>query len=200
MKRIRFGLLLACIAVVAIAAAQAAGSAEKAKRSTEIMNKARQMDIMNQLLPLLLTKDQIGKLLPKIEKSRAELRKLEAEEYETLIGLEPKLDKALKEGYEKGMIVKQSTINETYLAFRRMEAKRISTGADYGDQIYEDVSTILTKGQKKSMAGALTPNMLNPSLDPRKMTEEDRIQFFIQTILLDPQCYDVLLKLQKNSK
>lgn len=200
MKRIRVGFFLAGLATVAIVAAQAAGSAEKAKRSTEILTKARQMDIMNQLLPLLLTKEQIDKLLPNIEKSRQELRKLESQEYDALIALEPKVDKALKEGYEKGQIVAQTTINQAYATFRRMEAKRLSTGAEFGDKIYEDVNTVLTKGQKKSMAGALTPNMINPTLDPRKMSEEDRIEFFIQTILLDPSCYDVLLKLRKNAK
>ena len=46
---------------------------------------------------------------------------------------------------------------------------------------------------------SLAPQLLDPSLDPKTMTESDKLRFFIQEIFLDPQAYDIMLALQKTA-
>lgn len=194
----RIGWILIVLAVVALAMAQTA--AEKAKRSTEILAKARQMDVMNQLLPIMLTKDQLNKILPEVERARASLKKLEANEYDTLIKLEPKVDKALKEGYDEGKTVSTTTTNEAFATFRLFENRRIAVGSDASERITALLDKILTVGQKRSMEGALRPQLINPDVDPRKMSASDKMAFFVQVVLLDDASYDVLLKLSKTAR
>src|SRR4051812_37834674 len=99
--------LLICLSVmlafVSSASAQLAPS-DQGKKSDEILKKMRQIDLLNQMLPMAMSKDQIGKLLPVIEKARQSVKDEQKFEYKQLLEVEGKVDAAIKAGVDKGEV------------------------------------------------------------------------------------------------
>lgn len=177
---------------------QTPSEAERAKQSTAILQKARQIDILNQILPLVLKKDQLNKILDQVEKYRADLKKLDLLEYNELKTLETKYDAALKAAYEKGQVPSRELMVDTANKFKTFSLSRDAVGRGHAMTLVEIVEKELNAGQKKAMMNALTPQLYNPTIDPKEMTETKKIQFFVEIILLDPAAYDVLVKLAAN--
>src|SRR5687768_15127692 len=96
MKRLLIFLCLA-LAMSTMAVAQ-----DKAAQSTAILQKMRQCDLLNHLIPLVMTKEQIRKLLPSIEKARRDVKAQEDEEAKLLAERSAKIDQVVKDGIEKG--------------------------------------------------------------------------------------------------
>ena len=65
--KLLFPVLLAAVTLVSSTPVMA----QSADDATKVTVKMRQLDILNQILPVLMTPQQINKLLPAIEKSRA---------------------------------------------------------------------------------------------------------------------------------
>lgn len=170
---------------------------QRAKRSDEILRKVRQMDIYNQVLPLLLTEKQVNALLPVIERARTEVRKTEATEYDMLLKLEPGLDAALKEAAEQRKVPSVETLKSASDTFKAMNIRRQMVAGENVDAVIAVLEKELTAGQKKTLVGSLRPSLFDPTLDPQKLDDATKMRFFVQTILLDPEAYDVLLKLSR---
>lgn len=194
MKRLWWlgGVLLSLSLIGAIA--QTSSDARE-KRATEISIKARQVDLLAQIMPLLLTSKQIDAILPSIDKARQEVRKAELKEYEFLLKIEKTLDTALSDAYKKDRSPSRDALAETYATFRMFRLRRDAIASENVDTVVEAVRKTLNKGQVKAMAGALKPSLIDPSIDPRKLDDEKRLRFFVSYILLDPAAYSVLSKL-----
>ncbi|MCG9896093.1 MAG: hypothetical protein MH204_11525, partial [Fimbriimonadaceae bacterium] len=87
-----------------------AGSAALAQSSdsfrvTIIQEKLRRLDLLNLILPVLMTRDQLGEVLKPIDAARKAKRDLEAKELELLKRLEREADAAYKNGVEKQQVV-----------------------------------------------------------------------------------------------
>lgn len=187
--------LLVTLTVGSMLTAQA--GVDRAKRAEEIQAKARKMDLLNQILPLLLTREQLDKLLPAVEKARQTARKTQIAEYDELVKLEPALDKSLKEAYDEGKVPAQETLASVSKTYKTLDLARNIIINQNIDLVQEVLEKELTAGQKKSLVGALRPQLYDPSFDPAKMTDEKRMRFFIDVVLLDYHSYDVLVELQK---
>lgn len=170
---------------------------DSAKKSSEILLKVEKIDVLNQLLPVLMTKEQIRAILPAIEKARKAVVDQEKIEAEMLRKLEPKLDVAIKEAEENGKVPTRETLRETQALFLTFSIKRKQIGDDNADNVIKVVSATLNKGQIKAMQGALNPKYLYPDLDPATMTAENKLRFFVKELLLNRQTYPILLKLAK---
>lgn len=173
---------------------------QRGKRADEIITKIRRMDLANQILPLVLTKEQLDKLLPAVEKARTEGRKAEEVEYEMLTKLEPSVDAAVKEAYEKQMLPKQETMVTVASTFKTMRLRREAIIADNVDAVMAVLEKELNAGQKKAAANAVQPSLFDPTLDPTKMSDTQKMRFYVQAILLDSEAYDVLLQMSTKRK
>jgi hypothetical protein len=194
-------LLSFCLCLVLAGAATAQELTAKGAKSDEINAKIHEVDMLMQILPLLLTKDQLNdKILPAIEKNRATFRKeLEYEDGE-LAKLEPMLDEALTGAYDKGSYpARKSTgdiADKTYkLGLQRQIIVSLMT-----DAMIDTVNTTLNAGQKKALLGSFDPKFIDPSAKPETITDDRKLKFFVQRIFLDPTTYEILKKMARLAK
>lgn len=188
-------LLVTFALVLAIAAPAQLSTEQRQKRATEIMTKARQVDLLNQIMPLLLTTKQIDQILPALDKIRNEQRKMELAEFDALTKIEKKLDDAIADSIKNGRSPNGALIAEMFGTFRMFQMRR---GAESGEAMAELIAVVnktLNEGQKKAMKGALRPSLIDPSIDPKTLTDERRMQFFCQVVLLDPAAYSLLSRM-----
>jgi hypothetical protein len=193
MRSIFFALVLA---VAAFGHAVQEPSARD-RKSAEILTKIRQVDLLNQLLPVSLSKEQINKLLPVIEKCRQLVRKQEEEEANLLLTLEKEATEAVNRGIEKQDVPDAELLVKFSKAIAEMSAKRqnvITANVIAVTTVFEEVCN---KGQIRTAANSLNPRLINPNLKIEELTEEVRLNYWIQEVLLDPRAYDLLVRMAK---
>jgi len=190
-------LLIALAVMFAlIGGASAQISEDKAKKSTETIEKMRQLDLLNQLLPLVMTKEQIRKLLPSIEKSRADVKTEEGTEADLIAKYAARVDQAVKDGIQKGDVPDKKFLVELNALIRTMSMRRDAIAHDNVDRVLEAMKATLNAGQLKAAANSLNPTVFLTGIKVEEMTEDQKIRLFIQEIMLDPLAYDILVKMQ----
>lgn len=189
-----FLVLVSVMAMLSIGMSQTAE--ERAKKSDEILEKVKRVDLLNQILPLLLTKDQIKKILPALEKARQAVVDTNAKEFAELKKLEPKLDLALKDAKE-GKTPTREVLIEIASVFKGLEMYRKLVSENNTRDVLAAFTAATNEGQRKAAANSLRLELIDPSLDPKKMTEEEKLKTFVKIILLEPSAYNVLRDLSK---
>lgn len=179
---------------VALSGAQSSGS-DKAKDSDAIMKKIEKLDIFNLVLPLLLEKDQLKKLLPSIEKARENVRIANEKEYEELKKLEPQLNLMISEAENKDEVPKREVITAAYSTVRKLYTARRLIVQMNTALVLEQFKKIANAGQLKTAAGSMTAAQLGFTGKPEDFTEEMRIEGFVRDVLLHPAAYEILRKL-----
>lgn len=191
------------VTVLALALATAAFSApapfqkQPNPDATRIGQKIRRLDLLNQILPVLFTKEQLEKLLPIIEKSRQQEADLEAVELKTMKAIEAEVDLAIKEGLEKQKVPSdeiQAKLRKMSEAFQLGRMVLLGTNTA---KVLEFMKKELNEGQRKAAANAFDPRIFDPSADPSAMSDDDKLKNWIQLILLDGLSYELLLDLRK---
>jgi len=193
MKKVLFACALALVAVSGLAQTPSADQL----RADQIFAKARKCDVLNQLLPVLMTKAQIKSLLPVLERCRQNVRDTEAKELVVLKKLEAKLDKAIMDGTTRSQVPSRDTMKEIASTYRVLGMIREAVIGENVDSVFSTLDRDLNEGQKKAARNALNPANFDRSIDPKKLTDEKRFKFWIRLIILDPNSYDLLLKLSK---
>lgn len=198
MKKVFLAIaLFSCVfGSMAVASAQTT-KADAGKRADEILAKVHELDLLNQLLPVLMTKEQMRKILPSVEKAREMVKATEKGEAEQLEKLAAKIDPVLKEAYEKNKVPSQEVLLEYAKTFVKLRVVRRSVIESNTTAVLEVVQKTLDKGQLAAARNALDPKLIDPSLDKEKMSDEEKMRFWVKVILLDPQTYTILLKLSK---
>ena len=192
MKRFTFAVCL-ILALVGAGFTQ-----DKSAQSSAILDKMRQIDLLNHLLPLALQKEQIRAILPSIEKARRDV-KLQTEEEAKLLQMQAaKVDKAVKDGIEKGDVPNKELMRELNAMVRLFSMKRQAVASDNAAMVLESVRKTLNAGQLKVAANSLDFKQYNPNIKPEEIKEEDRLKLFVQEVLLDPLAYDLLVKMQSS--
>ncbi|MDX2064688.1 MAG: hypothetical protein SFX74_02990 [Fimbriimonadaceae bacterium] len=181
--------------LVSTAAAQSEPAT--AQRSLELQLKMRKIDLLLQIMPLALRRDQFDKILPVYAKVRAEQRKVRENEDIEILKLEAEVntavDKALKDGvYPPRELVRRCINVMSALGFRRRMAR-----VDLTEMMYKVFIDTLDAGQKKVAANAVNWKEMDPSFDAEKATETDKIKLFINFFMLDELSFDVLVELDK---
>jgi predicted nucleic acid-binding protein len=164
-------------------------------KADDMLNRVRELDILNQILPVLLTKDQVSKILPAVERSRKAVAAAEKAEFEEMKKLDEKIQKALKDAYDTGKVPSRELLGEAAKLYRDLTLKRLIVVGQNADAVYKALDETLNAGQKKAAANALEPSLIDSSLDKSKMTEEEKLKFWVRIILLDPVAYDILVKI-----
>ncbi|MBL8039979.1 MAG: hypothetical protein JNM04_01400 [Chthonomonas sp.] len=196
MKKVFLAIALFSCVLGSMANAQTT-KADAGKRADEILAKVHELDLLNQLLPVLMTKEQMRKILPSVEKAREMVKATEKGEAEQLEKLAAKIDPVLKEAYEKNKVPSQDVLLEYAKTFVKLRVVRRSVIESNTTAVLEVVQKTLDKGQLAAARNALDPKLIDPSLDKEKMSDDDKMRFWVKVILLDPQTYTILLKLSK---
>jgi len=183
------------LGLLVVAPAQVTG--DKASKSNEVLNKLRKVDLLNQLLPVALTKEQIDKLLPPLEKCRALVRKTADEEATILEKLDASVSPIVKAGLEKGDVPNVEQIRSLAAVMQGMQSQRAKVVFANTTAMTMAFTEVTNKGQQKAAANAYNPKLMDPGLKVEELTEERRMQIWIQDILLDPLTYDILVAISK---
>ncbi|MFY9233079.1 MAG: hypothetical protein WAO58_01315 [Fimbriimonadaceae bacterium] len=189
--------LIFCLAIAAICAAQPV--TEQTKHTEAMLNKVKQLDVMNQILPMLMTKEQIKNILPSVEKARARVKAAQNKEYTALKAFEARLNEAYKKAIETGQTPGRALQAEIIRMFQEKGLERMLIAEENTDLVVEALKKHLNAGQIKAATNALDPKVFDPSLKPEEMTSEQKLRFFVKEIFLDPVAYDVLILLGKGT-
>lgn len=189
------GLALSSALVFAeTAPAQATGGNEKA---TAILKNIHKLDVLNQILPVLMTKEQLNKILLEVEKVRAASKEVEAAELKELEAVQAKVDKAVDDCFKSGDIPPEELMDELAKLNREFVARRRDRMTLNSVQVYQAMKASLNEGQIKAAANSLNPKIFNPDAKVDEMSDEQKLTLWIRYVLLDPVAYEVLVELAK---
>jgi len=195
MKQLLLSIAL-CFSLLACATAQV--TTLKGGKSDQINIKIHEVDMLLQILPLLLTKDQINsKLLPIIEKNRDMLRKELAYEDDELAKLESILDDAMTAAYDKGAYPARKITDEVAAKTKQLSNRRNIVELQMVGSMTEVLDLTLNAGQKKALLGSFDTKFSYPNLKPEQVTDALKMNFFVERVFLDPITYEILKKLAK---
>jgi hypothetical protein len=191
--------ILICLGIIVslFGYGHAAQTPDQAKRSDEVVKKMRQIDLLTQVIPLALTKAQIEKLLPAIERARQKVANIQKDEAGALEKMDLKISNAIKKSVESGVAPPKELLTELADATQRMSLNRLVAIDDNTDAVIKVLNDTLNAGQKKAAANSLSTKLIDPNAKPDTITDAQKLRFFVQEILLDPQCYDILVQLEK---
>ncbi len=189
-------LLLVVISALSMSAFANQSNAQGDK-ATEIGKKIRQLDLLNQILPVLMTKEQLKAIIPAVQKARNEERVLAQKELKMMAEKEAKVDAAIKEGKSKQLVPSKELVAELSQMYNAFVIARRMMMTSQIEAIRLVMEKNLNKGQIKAAANALNPKIFDPSADLSTITEERKLELWIQNILLDPQAFDILVELSK---
>lgn len=191
--------LILCFSLVLalVTGASAQVVTPKGAQSDEVLLNIRKIDILNQLLPLAIRKDQYNALLTAMEKAKQKEKQLREQEDVDLAKIAPDISNAVKEGTEKGTVPNHDMQVRVMKILNAMAIRRQVAIGEMVDDFVAATSTVFDAGQKKVMQNSLDKAALDPSLKPAEMTDEQKLKFFVKKVFLDQVCYDMLLKLQK---
>lgn len=164
-----------------------------------ILDKLSEIDKANQILPLALTKEQIGKILPKVEECRQNVRNQEKKEAERLKALDKEISQVLKDA-EAGSVPPKEFLERMDKLFATFENERNGVKIANGIILYKTLHETLNPGQKKLIV-QVVDQIYDVTLKQWKEgTEEAKIQFYALTVLMDDAGYKFLVKLNRNAK
>jgi hypothetical protein len=186
--------LVSLLLVAALSGAQSSSVADAmAKKADEIYLAMYKVQIMNQILPLVMEKEQIRKLLPPIEKVRQRVTEYRKAEYQQLLNLEKPTNMALSEALASGKMPAKETIDKIGQHFVNSGLIRTQIAQENVDSVLTVFKATLNKGQLKAAANSLTLQFYEPDVKPEQATEEFRLRVFVREVLLDPITYDLLI-------
>ncbi len=188
-----------CLALVGTASAQPI-STERGKRSDEIFTKLRKIDLLNQILPLLLSKDQINKILPAIEQARAKQKMILGQEDDELAKLQAQVDEVYMKAVEKNEYPPKEFSAMIAAKTKSMSMKRSIALIEMVEVIQDLLVKVLNEGQKKALVGSFDARFIDPTKKPEDIAEGTRIRFYVERVLLDPLTRELLIEIAEKKK
>ncbi|HTQ10637.1 MAG TPA: hypothetical protein VMI31_11235 [Fimbriimonadaceae bacterium] len=197
MKRI---LVIIIVVVALMATIPAMGQAsDQGSKSDQVLMKLRQIDLLNMLIPLALTHDQIEKILPAIERARQRVRQAEKDEAATLLKLDGKVTEAIKKSIETSVAPPKELLDELAHTTQAMGDTRDSIALDNTESVLKVFVDTINAGQKKAAINSFSPAFIDPKAKPDTITDDVKLHFFVNNILLDPQAYDILVQMSRHA-
>ena len=188
-------VFVALLCLFAVSSAQLT-DAQRAE-SYLILKKIRQMELYNELLPVMFKPDEAKAFLPILERHRAEVRKIEQSEHKMLRPLEVKLDRVIKVAEETGKVPDTEVLVHALNLFRTFAMIRKALLDATAQELIQTMRQTLNEGQVRSAAGAFNPKAFDPSLDPETMTEDEKLSLWVKIVLMDHLSYDIMLGFSK---
>jgi hypothetical protein len=170
---------------------------EQRAQSDRVLAKVRKLEIMNQVLPLLLTPDQAKLFLPILEKHRGEADRLEVDEHKLVLTLEKDLDAQIKTSGETGAMPDEAVMKNVLVHFRMFSLRRKSLLDDTALKLMALMKEKLNAGQVRAAANSFSPAVFGLEVDKETITEDKRLDYWIRLVLMDNDAYPVMVELSK---
>lgn len=187
MNRFRYLLLLPVFALTLLAST----SVNAQDDATKILNKMRRVDLLNQILPVLMTPEQLQKLLPPIEAARKAKNDIERSELTEMKKLEAELDAAIKEAKEKSQVPSSQLQTKIFTLLKILENNRKAMVNEQNEAVLKAVEENLDEGQIKAATNSLTLP------DGQKLSDRAKLSHWVRAVLMDPLSYDLLVELSR---
>lgn len=188
-------LLLACLMAVSSFAQTSAD--ERNKRIAEMVDKMIRVELINQLLPVMLTKDQLKALLKPIERSRTRVRELRQQDHDELKRLEAQFDEAIEKGQAKGSVPPQELMAAISKVIFDSATRTQIVASENIEEVMTTFKQVANKGQLKAAANSLNPKFFNPKAKPEEMSQDDKIRVYVSEVLLHVLAYDIIIRLSR---
>jgi hypothetical protein len=183
------------LAAFAFAGAQEPTAQQKASDAT--LAKVRKLEVYNQLLPVLLTQDQVKALLKVVEKHRAEAAKMEAEEFKWLQSVDKEISDELKASEERGVVPDPKVLDTVILYFTAFSLKRKALIDETVIELAKAMKANLNEGQIRAAANALDSRFYTLTKPKEELTENERLDVWIRVVLLENHAYHILVEMAK---
>ncbi|MFM9874467.1 MAG: hypothetical protein ACKVQS_13510 [Fimbriimonadaceae bacterium] len=154
--------------------------------------KVRRIQILDQLLPVLMTKTQIKALLPVIEKSRQKELDLEKKELEEMKQFEPDIDKELNRAIKEQKVATDEFTKRYLKLVNAFNLGRQILVGGSSAEVLAKMKEVLNEGQLKTAELSLDPRLFGEK-DPASMTSDAKLKMWIQEVMLDRTSYDLLV-------
>lgn len=155
------------------------------------------VDALNHILPLLLTKEQAGKIMTALEKVREQEKKVRKNEDDQLRPFLEKLKVAVKRGEEEHLVPDRQLLIDLAKLLRTFDKVREITVDQNVDTLETLLKSTLNAGQIKTLQQSLDPRFFAPDIKIEEVSDSQRTRLFVRAILLQPAAYDVLVALSK---
>lgn len=179
-----------------IAGAPAAVQLKPNPEADRILLKMRRMQIVDQLLPVLLTKEQIKQILPTVEKARQNEDDRYKDELKKMKELEPELDKALEAAIKEQKTAEEEFVVKYQKTFSALERQRKVLIDFSAGQVLKKMKEVLNVGQLKAAENALDPRLFGEK-DPESMSSDAKLTLWVREVLLDRASYDLLVDMSR---
>lgn len=172
---------------------------EQAARSDEILRKVRELELLDQILPVLMTREQLREILPAVERARQGAREHQEREFQALLRVEERVDAALERAYRDGDIPNQEMIREINNSFRGLTLSRQIAIRNHVIEVRTKMEEILNEGQIRSAANSLDLSWMSAE-EAEALTQEEKLDMWVQAVLLDYLAYDILVRLSRETQ
>lgn len=190
--------LLFVIALAGLMAVATPGLGQPAaKLADDPLVKIRKVELLNQILPVVMTKEQLDAILPAVERARAKVRDVEKKEATELKAIEARLDAAIKAAQDEGQVPKLEFVDRLRQLLWAMGLRRQTIVGENTESVLAALKKELNVGQLKAASNALNPKQIDPSVRAEELTQDDRLRMYVKFILLDPYTYDILVALSR---
>jgi len=166
--------------------------------SDRIEQNIHKLDLMVQIVPLLLTKDQFPDLLTGIENARQRQRDELKQEDQDLADLDQEVSKAIDDATQNGKAPSKAVLDDINKKYQVASTRRTMIGEKMVGDVYSLIGTKLNEGQRKAMAASFPASAMG-NFKPEDVTEAVKIRYFIRMVLLDPAAYPLLLEMSKHT-
>lgn len=196
MKKILAFLLIAGISVqAALCQTAPLSNTAHADAVARVVGKYQTVILYAQLLPLNFKKPQWDSILDAVDAARTNVRKTEDNEYNVMVGDEKLLDDMIDAAKKNGQEPDIKKLDKFVTDLANLRKTRSLIGSMNTGSVLAAVKKAADDGQIKGMEHSLDIHALDPSLDPSKMTDDDKLKFFVQTIFLNPDAYPIMVQL-----
>ncbi len=196
LRNLALSLVLA-VAFTSISAAQAI-TTEKGQVSDAVMEQIHRIDLLNQILPLILTRAQINdKLLPALEKARSQWKVLLNEEDNILSKLSPQINETVTNAIDKQVYPTRELLSDIQAKTKSMQLKRTILQIQLVGDLDVVIKETLTAGQMKALLGSFNSRFIDPTKKPEELSDDTKRQFFIRNVFMDPMARELLIDLEK---
>jgi hypothetical protein len=188
-------LSILCLALLCAPCAHAQDATTK-----DVYTKIAKIDMLFDVLPLLLTKDQLNQLLPVIEKCRSRIKKSLVEEDKIFLEVESLASDTYDKSVATGNMPSDAARSKLAQTIKMADINRTQTVAENVSEAFAAFDKILNPAQKKIAANSIDIGYYDPTAKVKDMSQELKEQAYVRYILLNPVSYDVMLDLLNAAK
>lgn len=184
-------VLFATLFLASFATCMAPALQQSKGTGADIGLKIKRLDLLNQIIPVLMTKQQMRKILPVVQKARQEEANLEKLEKAQMQKFNARIDKAIKDAEEKQVLPDTKLIVELRGLHSTLALARTVMIGQQVDKVITVMKDTLNEGQINSAVKSVDPATFGNGVKP-EMSDNAKLKLWVQFVLMDPIGYSII--------